>query len=37
MSDPYQMAGDIRRALASISDHYDVALHPPKRGGGNEP
>ena len=34
MSDPYATAGDIRRALAAITDHYDVALHPPKRGGG---
>lgn len=35
MSDPYTTAGDIRRALASITDHYDVALHPPRRGGGS--
>ena len=34
MTDPYRTAGDIRRALAAITDHYDVALHPPKRGGG---
>ena len=35
MSDPYEIAGHIRHALASITDHYDVALHPPKRGGGS--
>lgn len=35
MTDAYQTAGDIRRALVGIADHYDVALHPPKRGGGN--
>ena len=28
--DPYQTAGDIRRALLKIIDHYDEALIPPR-------
>lgn len=31
MNDPYVTAGDIRRALVDIADHYDAALIPPQR------